>query len=114
MPGDIQKHTLVFTVVFAIVLTLFFDLSRIAALGAIFYIIMDMAIHWGILRHVRDDIDAARWILITALVLDTVLLVALIAVKASDDRVVIYAAVAGLALIFAGERLFMRHHPRED
>lgn len=114
MPGDIQKHTLVFTVVFAIVLTLFFDLSRIAALGAIFYIIMDMAIHWGILRHVRDDIDAARWILITALVLDAVLLVALIAVKASDDRVVIYAAVAGLALIFAGERLFMRHHPRED
>lgn len=114
MPGDIQKHTLVYTVVFAIVLTLFFDLSRIAALGAIFYIIMDMAIHWGILRHVRDDIDAARWILITALVLDTVLLVALIAVKASDDRVVIYAAVAGLALIFAGERLFMRHHPRED
>ena len=28
-------------------LTVFFDLGRIASLGAIFYIVMDMAIHWG-------------------------------------------------------------------
>ncbi len=35
MPGTIQQHTLVCTVVFAITLTLLFDLSRIASLGAI-------------------------------------------------------------------------------
>jgi len=30
MPGSVQKHTLVYTIVIAIVLTIFFDLSRIA------------------------------------------------------------------------------------
>ena len=47
MPGRIQKHTLVYTVVIAALLTILLDLSRIAAIGAIFYIVMDMAVHWG-------------------------------------------------------------------
>lgn len=47
MSGSIQKHTLVYTVVLGLILTAFFDLSRIAALGIIFYLIMDIAIHWG-------------------------------------------------------------------
>ncbi|MBL4612070.1 MAG: APC family permease, partial [Pseudomonas sp.] len=50
MSGSIQKHTLVYTVVLGLILTAFFDLSRIAALGIIFYLIMDIAIHWGVLR----------------------------------------------------------------
>jgi len=41
-------------------LTVFFDLSRIAAMGIIFYLIMDIAIHWGVLRHLRKDVDANR------------------------------------------------------
>lgn len=36
LPGAIQNHTLVFTVVLAALLAAFFDLSRIASLGAIF------------------------------------------------------------------------------
>ena len=48
MPGDIQRHTLVYTIVLAMLLTVFFDLSRIAALGAVFYIVMDLVIHWGV------------------------------------------------------------------
>ena len=47
MPGNIQKHTLVYTVVLAAFLAAFFDLSRIASLGAIFYLVMDIVIHWG-------------------------------------------------------------------
>lgn len=62
MPGSIQKHTLVYTVVLALVLTAFFDLTRIAALGIIFYLIMDIAVHWGMLalfapRHSRQFTD---------------------------------------------------------
>jgi len=49
MQGLVQRHTLVYTVVIAVALTIFFDLSRIASLGAIFYIVMDIAIHWGVL-----------------------------------------------------------------
>lgn len=108
MPGSVQKHTLVYTIVAAMVLTVFFDLSRIAALGAIFYIVMDIALQWGVFRTLRHKIDAKPAILLTAIVLEVAVLAALLAVKASTDMVVIYAAIAGLVLIFAGERLFLR------
>lgn len=112
MPGSIQKHTLVYTIVAAMVLTVFFDLSRIAALGAIFYIVMDVAVHWGVLRHLRQKVGADLRIVGTAIVLDVVVLAALIYVKASSDMLVIYAAIVGLALIFIGERLFLRARDR--
>ena len=54
--GTLRTHAMVYTIAFAMVLTIFFDLRRIAALGAIFYLIMDIAIHWGILRHLRSRI----------------------------------------------------------
>lgn len=108
MPGDIQKHTLVYTIVAAMILTVFFDLSRIASLGAIFYLVMDIAVHWGILRHLRREIGASAVILVTAIILDFVVLAALLVIKASSDPLVIYASVAGMVLIFVGERIFLR------
>ncbi|MCF8466957.1 MAG: APC family permease [Sneathiella sp.] len=108
MPGDIQKHTLVYTVVIAIFLTMFFDLSRIASLGAIFYIIMDIAIHWGVFRHLRKEIDANGFIVIAAIVFDVVILSAFLIVKASTDIMVIYASLIGITVIFVGEKLFLR------
>src|SRR5680860_25185 len=108
MPGSIQKHTLVYTVVLGLVLTAFFDLSRIAALGIIFYLIMDISIHWGVLRYLYQDVKATAFILIAAIVLDVVVLAALLMIKASTDPVVIYAAAAGMILIFVGELAFLR------
>ncbi len=108
MPGSIQKHTLVYTIVLAMLLTVFFDLSRIASLGAIFYIIMDMAIHWGVFRHLRREIEAKGTILIAAIVLDAVVLGAFLWVKVRSDLLVIWAAAIGLIIVFAGERLFLR------
>jgi amino acid transporter len=108
MPGTIQKHTLVYTVVAAMVLTVFFDLSRIAALGAIFYIIMDIAVHWGVFRYLRREVGANAVILAIAIVLDVVVLGALIAVKASTDMTVVYVSLIGLVVIFAGEHVFLR------
>lgn len=108
MPGSIQKHTLVYTIVAAMVLTVFFDLSRIAALGAIFYIVMDIAVHWGVLHRLREEVKANAAILVTAIVLDVVVLAALLVIKASSDLLVLYAAAGGMVLIFAGERLFLR------
>ena len=114
MPGDIQKHTLVYTIVLAMLLTVFFDLSRIASLGAIFYIIMDIAIHWGVFRYLRKEINANAFILITAIILDVVVLSAFLIVKVQSDMLVIYVSLAGMAIIFAGERLFLRHYSKED
>ncbi|MAS87245.1 MAG: amino acid permease [Micavibrio sp.] len=110
MPGDIQKHTLVYTIVIAILLTVFFDLSRIASLGAIFYIIMDIAIHWGVLRHLRKEINANASILITAIILDVIVLSAFILVKAQSDMLVIWTAIGGLIFVFVGERIFLKHY----
>ena len=114
MPGDIQKHTLVYTIVLAMLLTVFFDLGRIASLGAIFYIIMDMAVHWGVLRYLRKEIKANAFILITAIILDVIVLGAFLMVKAQTDMLVIYVALAGMVFIFAGERLFLKHYSREN
>lgn len=113
MPGDVQKHTLVYTIVFAILLTIFFDLSRIASMGAIFYIVMDIAIHWGIYRHHRQEIGANGAVLITAIFLDVVVLGALLVVKGQSDPMVLAVSSVGLILIFLGERWFLSWHPPE-
>lgn len=109
MPGSIQKHTLVYTVVIAAVLTIFLDLSRIAAIGAIFYIVMDMAIHWGVLRHLRKDVEANAAILIAALVMDAAVLGALLVTKGGSDPLVLIVSAIGFALIFGGEWWFLRN-----
>ncbi|MCG6157520.1 APC family permease [Rubinisphaera margarita] len=108
MPGSVQKHTLVYTVVFAVVLTVLFDLSRIASLGAIFYIVMDIAVHWGILRHLRKEVGAQTWVLVTAIVLDVAILAAFIGIKATSDTLVLWVAGGGMLVIFVGERWFLR------
>jgi len=108
MPGNIQQHTLVYTIVAAMVLTVFFDLGRIAALGAIFYIIMDIAVQWGIFSRLREETDARGGILLTTIILDVLALIGLVYIKASSDMLVIYAAIAGLVILSAGERLFLR------
>ncbi|MEQ9145623.1 MAG: APC family permease [Parvibaculaceae bacterium] len=108
MPGTIQKHTLVYTVVLAGLLAAFFDLSRIASLGAIFYLVMDIAIHWGVLRHLKDDVKASAAVLITAIVLDLIVLGAFVVMKAAVDPLIIWVGFGGIALIFGLERLFLQ------
>lgn len=114
MPGNIQTHTLVYTIVMAMALTVFFDLGRIASLGAIFYLIMDMAVHWGVLRRLRQEVAANPAILITAIVLDLVVLAAFLIVKIKSDPLVLYVSLAGLVLIFGGERLFLAWREEES
>lgn len=113
MPGDLQKHTLVYTVVIAMLLTVFFDLSRIASLGAVFYIVMDIIVHWGVLRHLREEVEAKAWILITAIILDMIVLGAFLWVKWQSDMLVIWASAIGLLIVFLGERLFLRKIARD-
>ncbi|GJL96124.1 MAG: amino acid permease [Hyphococcus sp.] len=113
MPGRIQSHTLVYTVVMAALLAVLFDLSRIASLGAIFYLVMDMAIHWGVFRYLRKDIGARAWILITALILDGLALAAFLAIKAVHDPLIIVTAFVGMAIIFSFEAFYVRRHAGE-
>ena len=108
MSGSIQKHTLVYTVVLGLFLTAFFDLSRIAALGIVFYLIMDIAIHWGVLRYLRKDITASAWVPATAILLDALVLSGFVWVKLTTDPLVIGVAVAVMILIAVGESVFLK------
>lgn len=108
MPGNIQTHTLVYTIALAMFLTVFFDLSRIASLGVIFYIVMDIVVQWGVFRYLRKEIKANSFVLLTAIVMDVVVLGAFLTIKAQTDILVIYVSIAAVAFVFAGERLFLR------
>ena len=114
MSGSIQKHTLVYTVVLGVVLTAFFDITRIAALGIIFYLIMDIAVHWGILRHLRKDIQANLLILVTAIMLDLLVLGGFLWVKIQSDPLVIGVAVTGMVIIASVETVFLKNQGEPD
>lgn len=111
MPGRIQKHTLVYTIGMAMTLTVFFDLSRIASLGAIFYIVMDIAVQWGVLRHLRQEVGASAIVLISAIALDALVLGAFLAIKWNSDPLVVVVSAAGIASIAVFERVFLRMRP---
>lgn len=113
MPGNLQQHMLVYTIVIAITLTIFFDLSRIASLGAIFYLIMDIIVQWGVFKHLRKKIKANGAILLTTIVLDLIVLVAFIWMKVQSDMLLIIISAVLLVLIFAGEKWFLHWKENE-
>lgn len=114
MPGTIRDHTLVFTVVIAGLLTVFFDLSRIASLGVFFYLVMDILIHWGVWRNLRHEIGAAGWVMLTAIGLDVVVLGTFATVKWQSDPAIVLIALAGMSTVFAFERVFLGLNPPAD
>lgn len=108
MSGQIQKHTLVYTVVIAALLTIFFDLSRIASLGVVFYLVMDIALIWGVLRYLRREVHANAIILSIAILLDVIVLGAFLIVKAQSDMLIVVISATMITLVFIAERFYLR------
>lgn len=106
----VKNPALILTVSLAIFLTIFFDLTRIASIGAIFYLIMDIAIHWGLFRHLRSEIEFQSIIPLIAIVMDVAILSAFIFIRYLDDPFVLAVALIGMILIIIAERLFMISH----
>jgi amino acid transporter len=107
MSGSIQKHMLVYIAGIAILLTILFDLSRIASLGAIFYLVMDIGIHYGLLKNLRKKVDFKPAIVITAIALDTIVLTGFVLTKAKSDLTIILVSVGIMLVIYMGERWFI-------
>src|SRR5690606_14211677 len=82
--------------------------SRIAALGIVFYLIMDIAIHWGVIRYLREDIEARAWVPVTAIVLDLLALGGFVWVKLNADPFVIGVAVVAMMIIAVVEQIFLK------
>ena len=114
MPGTIQVHTLVYTVVIAALLAAFFELSRIASLGVIFYLVMDIEIHVGVLRYLRHEVGAKAWILSCAIAIDSVVLVAFLIIKGRVDPAIIVISIVMIAAIVGFERFFLAKHRVTD
>lgn len=114
LPGREGHQSLYITAGLAILMAAFFDLSRIAALGAILYLTMDIAIHLGVIRRLRDEVDATVWIPCVAIVLDLAVLVPFVALKAGSGPLTI-ALTAGVALaIFAAQWVTVRRRGDDD
>lgn len=110
MKGTIQRHMLVYLLVIGITLTIFFDLSRIASLGAIYYLLMDIIFQWGVLRRVKEEIKAKTSVVIVAIVLDVIALGAFLWLKATTDMLIVVLAIVSISLIFFGEEYFLKHY----
>lgn len=109
LPGKEGHQSLFITVGLAIVMAAFFDLSQIAALGAILYLAMDIAIHWGIIRHLKNEVEAKVWIPWVAIVLDVAVLVPFTVLKAQSDPFTVVITVVVASIIVATQWLVVRH-----
>jgi amino acid transporter len=101
---------LVLTVALAVTLTILFDLTRIASIGAIFYLIMDIAIHWGIFRHLLKETKARATFPVIAIALDVTILGTFLLLKYRSDPLVIIVSLIGFVAILVAQRLFMVTH----
>ena len=106
----LKNPSLVLTVMLAIVLTVIFDLTRIAAIGAIFYLVMDIAIHWGLFRYLLKETKAMPIIPVIAIVLDVIILAAFLLFKFRTDPLILIVALIGFVAILLTQRLFMITH----
>lgn len=107
MPGTIHQHMLVYIVTIANFLTVFIDLSRIASLGAIFYIVMDIGIHWGLMKNLQEEVKPSRLIVSTAIILDAIVLGAFLWIKATSDIFIVIVAAVAMLIIYFGEKWFL-------
>ena len=82
--------------------------TLVALLGAIFYLMMDITIHWGVLRHLHQAVGANRVVLGTAIILDIVALGAFLIVKGSSDPLIVAVSLVSIAVVVAFERFYLR------
>lgn len=114
LPGRKGHQSLFITSGLAIVMAAFFDLSQIAALGAILYLVMDIAIHWGTIRHLREKVQAKIWIPWVAIVLDVIVLVPFIGLRVLSDPFTVVITVVVALIIVAMQWVIVRRRNRTD
>ncbi|MEU2006970.1 APC family permease [Rhodococcus sp. NPDC019627] len=108
LPGSIDRQSLLITAALALVTATLFDLSQIASLGAMLYLSMDIAIHWGMICRLRDEVQIKSWIPGVAIVLDVLVLAPFVVMKARTDLFTVIATVVVAAVVFAGQWVMVR------
>lgn len=72
---------------------------------------MDILIHWGVWRTLREDFGVRGRVLLTAIALDRVVLAVFAALKWQGDPLIVVIALAGMAAGFLFERVFLALNP---
>ena len=75
---------------------------------------MDIAIHWGVFKHLRKDVKAQSWVLISAIVLDAFVLAAFLIIKGQTDLMIIIIAFVAIGLIFLLEKVYLKTRRNQD
>ena len=68
---------------------------------------MDMLVHWGVFRNLREEIGARASILLAALAADAVVLSAFTWVKLKSDPAIVLYAVLGIGAVFIAEWFYL-------
>ena len=103
-----QQQTIFYTVGLAIILTILFDLTRIASLGVFLYLVMDMMIHYGLVVKMKKEIKVNPWIVWSALILDFVILLGFLYIKMTTDLLVVIVAAVIIIALFIIQKLFFK------
>lgn len=114
MKGTVQKHMLVYIVALGIVLTVFFDLARIASLGGIYYILMDIIFQWGILKNRDEKVKAKSPVITVSLILNLLVFVSFIWIKVLTDPFIIVIALLSIPAIFIGEYFYTKDRKSKE
>ena len=69
---------------------------------------IDIAVHWGVLRYLRKEIQASIFILIFAIVFDIIILGAFLMIKVQTDLLVVYISIMAMVSIFGLEKLYLK------
>jgi len=74
---------------------------------------MDIAIHWGVLRHLRKEVEAHPTIPVIAIAMDLFVLSGFLWVKGTSDPLVLVVAAAVMAAILITEFIFLKSRPSD-
>ncbi len=75
---------------------------------------MDIIVQFGVCWHLRHEVSARGSILITAMLLDAIVLGIFLTIKWQQDVFIVAVAAAGILAIFAFERLYLHRHRSSD
>jgi amino acid transporter len=108
MPGSVLDHNTVYVAAIAAFLAAFFDLSRIASMGVFLYLTMDILVHVGLLRSLRDEVKAHAAIVVAAILLDGIVMAAFAWLRLQSDPLIVGISVAVAGTLFVGSAIFLR------
>ncbi|WP_262490850.1 APC family permease [Mycobacterium simiae] len=114
LPQAVRRQSLLITATLAMLTAAFFDLSQIASLGAMLYLSMDIAIHWGLIRRLRDEVEARVWVPWVAIALDLLVLVPFVIMKFRTDVLTLVITVVVVAVMVLAQWFAVRRRDSQS